>query len=102
VLRALQCYAEAKAARTFAGDFKTWCETPPPDAYAVPAGKVARDESQTVRNNPKWRRERELPVPAMVSASGTLFMGSHVRVGASAAGQISLAFTSTTRPRRPA
>jgi hypothetical protein len=52
-------------------------------------------------NNLKWRRERELPVPAMVSASGTLFMGSHVRVDASAAGQISLAFTSTTRPRRP-
>jgi len=89
VLRALQSYAEAKAARTFAGDFKTWCETPPPEAYAVPAGKVARDESQTVRNNPKWRREREFPVPKAVCASGTLFMGSHVRVGASAAGQIS-------------
>lgn len=88
-LRALQSYAEAKAAGTFAGDFKTWCESPPPDAYAVPAGRVARDESQTVRNNPKWRREREFPVPKAVCASGTLFMGAHVRVGASAAGQIS-------------
>jgi len=66
-----------------------WCETPSPGAYAVPAGKVVRDESQTVRNNPKWRREREFPVPKAVSASGTLFMGSHVRVGASAAGQVS-------------
>jgi hypothetical protein len=50
---------------------------------------VARDESQTVRNNPKWRREREFPVPKAVCASGMLFMGSHVRVGASAVGQIS-------------
>lgn len=89
VLRAMQAYADAKAARSFSGDFKTWCESPPPGAYAIPAGKVARDESETVRSNPKWRREREFPVPDEVCAERSIFMGAHVRVGASAVGRIS-------------
>jgi hypothetical protein len=89
VLRAMQSYADAKATRSFPGDFKAWCETPPPGAYAVSAGKVARDESETVRTNPRWRREREFSVPQEICASGRVFMGAHVRIGASAAGQIS-------------
>ena len=89
VLRALQAYTEAKAAGTFTGDFKRWCENPPSGAYAIPAGKVVRDESETVRNNAKWRREREFPVPPEVDSSRRVFMGAHIRVGASASGQIS-------------
>lgn len=85
--RAMQSYAEAKAARSFTGDFKMWCDNPPAAAYAISAGKVARDESDTVRNNPRWRREREFPVPERICASGRLFMGAHVRIGAG--GQIS-------------
>jgi hypothetical protein len=89
VVRALQAYADAKLVKVFTGDFKMWCENPPSDSYAIPAGKVARDESETVRNNAKWRRVREFPVPAEVDSSRRIFMGSHIRVGASASGQIS-------------
>lgn len=89
VLCALQAYADAKAAAIFAGDFKMWCENPPSGSYAIPAGKVVRDESETVRNNAKWRREREFPVPAEVEPSRRIFMGAHIRIGASASGRIS-------------
>lgn len=89
VLLAMQAFARAKAEHSFEGDFRTWCESPPSGAYAIPAGKVARDESERVRTNAKWRRLREFPVPESVSPSGRTFMGAHVRIGASAAGRIS-------------
>ncbi len=88
-LQAMEAYAAAQASHGFSGDFKTWCESPPSGECAIPAGKVVRDESETVRNNAKWRRARELPVPPGISASGRVFMGAHVRIGASAGGQIS-------------
>lgn len=89
ILQAMDAYAAAKDGDGFPGDFKTWCEGPPAGECAIPAGKVARDESETVRNNARWRREREFPVPAEIDASRTVFMGAHVRIGASAGGQIS-------------
>lgn len=88
-LQSLDAYAGAKVANQFTGDFKTWCENPPSGERAIPAGKVARDESETVHKNARWRRERELPVPREISESGTVFMGAHIRIGASAGGQIS-------------
>lgn len=88
-LRTMQAYAEAKVAKDFHGDFKMWCENPPTGSYAIPGGKVVRDESETVRNNPRWRREREFLVPSEVDPSGRLFMGAHVRIGASGSGRIS-------------
>jgi hypothetical protein len=88
-LQALDAYAGAKTTNRFTGDFRTWCENPPSGECVIPAGKVVRDESETVRNNAKWRRERELPVPPEISESGTVFMGAHIRIGASAGGQIS-------------
>jgi hypothetical protein len=66
-----------------------WCDSPPPDSYIIPSGKVVRDESETVKNNARWRREREFPVPSAFDASKRTFMGSHIRIGASASGQIS-------------
>ena len=89
ILQALDAYATAKVGNGFPGDFKTWCESPPSGEHAIPAGKVARDESETVRNNAKWHREREFPVPTEISESGSVFMGAHIRIGASAGGQIS-------------
>lgn len=88
VLRAMQAYAESKGSGNFAGDFKMWCDNPTADSYAIPSGKVVRDESETVRNNPKWRHEREFPVPHEVSESGRIFMGAHIRIGASGSGRI--------------
>ena len=87
-LRALESYAQAKTASRFSGDFKAWCENQHADAYVIPAHKVARDESETVRGNARWRREREFPVPKEVDPSRRIFMGAHVRIGASSAGQI--------------
>ena len=88
-LRAMQEYAQGKTAIGFAGDFKMWCDNPPADSYVIPSGKIIRDESETVRNSPKWRREREFAVPHNVSESGRTFMGAHVRIGASGNGRIS-------------
>jgi hypothetical protein len=88
VLRALQAYADAKQAQEFAGDFKMWCENPPSETYAIPAGKIVRDESETVKNNSRWRRQREFPVPAEINTSRRVFMGAHIRIGASASGRI--------------
>ncbi|HUZ52940.1 MAG TPA: hypothetical protein VMU94_10480 [Streptosporangiaceae bacterium] len=89
ILQALETYAATKISNGFPGDFKTWCESSPSGEYTIPAGKVARDESETVRNNAKWRREREFPVPIEIDPSRNVFMGAHVRIGASAGGQIS-------------
>jgi len=89
ILRALESYAAAKSGGSFAGDFKLWCEKPPSGAFVVPSGKVVRDESESVRKNPRWRHEREFAVPDQVNPAGRVFMGAHVRIGASAAGQIS-------------
>lgn len=65
-----------------------WCHHPPSGTYAVPAGKVVRDESETVRTNARWRREREFPVPPEIDVTRSLFMGAHIRIGASASGRI--------------
>jgi hypothetical protein len=88
-LRAMQSYADTKSAGKFSGDFKMWCDNPPSDSYIIPSGKVVRDESETVKNNAKWRQEREFSVPSAVDASKRAFMGAHIRIGASASGQIS-------------
>jgi hypothetical protein len=84
----MQSYASAKALKKFTGDFKAWCVAPPQGAYGIPAGKVVRDESETVRNHGRWRRQREFPVPTRIDPAGRVFMGAHVRIGASAAGRI--------------
>ena len=80
-LRALDAYAAVKTTDGFPGDFKKWCEDSPSGAYVISAGKVARDESESVRNMLKWRREREFPVPAEICKSGKVYMGAHVRIG---------------------
>ncbi len=81
-LTALSDYARAKSEAGFQGDFKHWCECPPDGDYAtIPAGKVARDESETVRNNGRFSRMRVLPVPVDVDPRGHAFMGAHIRLG---------------------
>lgn len=81
VVLAFQDYADAVANGTFRGDFYSWCSEPPPGATAIPAGKVKPDESDTVKNNAKMRRYRELPVPPEVNPSECVFMGAHIRIG---------------------
>jgi len=87
-LQALEAYAAAKATPGYAGDFRMWCEKPPSGEYVIPVGKVAMTESESVRSNARWRREREFPVPDHASGSGRVFMEAHIRIGASGAGHI--------------
>ncbi|HUN30581.1 MAG TPA: hypothetical protein VMU95_01070 [Trebonia sp.] len=88
-LRALQAYAEVKAERGFAGDFRAWCMNPPsPGDYIISPNKVKMDESETVHSRPKWRQERIFRVPPEVEADGLVFMGAHITIGASANGRI--------------
>jgi hypothetical protein len=82
-LLALRDYARTKQSQGFDGDFKRWCESPPGDRRAIPAGKVARGESDTVRNNPRLATMRIFPVPAKVNEDGKTFMQSHIRLGQS-------------------
>ncbi|MEU5909403.1 hypothetical protein [Micromonospora sp. NPDC047527] len=81
---ALADYAKAKQGGWSRGDFKFWCESPADDGRVISAGKVARDESQTVRNNRKMASERTLPVPRQVDPREVVFMGTHIRLGTSA------------------
>jgi hypothetical protein len=88
-LRALQAYAEVKAERGFAGDFRAWCMNPPsPGDYIISPNKVKMDESETVHSRPKWRQERIFRVPPEVEPEGRVFMGAHITIGASANGRI--------------
>ncbi|MFI7575884.1 hypothetical protein [Micromonospora sp. NPDC049497] len=50
----------------------------------ISMGKVARDESQTVRTNRRMAAERTLPVPRQVDRRGVVFMGAHIRLGTTA------------------
>jgi hypothetical protein len=88
-LRALQAYAEVKAERGFAGDFRAWCMNPSsPGDYIISPNKVKMDESETVHSRPKWRQERIFRVPPEVEPDGRVFMGAHITIGASANGRI--------------
>jgi hypothetical protein len=88
-LRALQAYAEVKAERGFAGDFRAWCMNPPsPYEYIISPNKVKMDESETVHTRPRWRQERVFRVPPEVDPDGRVFMGAHITIGASANGRI--------------
>lgn len=81
-LLALADYARASVLGRFARDFKSWCESPPDgEWYAISAGKVARDESLTVRTNRKFGQARMFTVPSTVDPSGKVFMGAHIRLG---------------------
>ncbi|GII75677.1 hypothetical protein Sru01_06590 [Sphaerisporangium rufum] len=83
-LLAMQDYVEAVVKDEFNGDFRRWCAATPPGARSISAGKVTPDESDTVKNNTKMRRQREFRVPTEVSPSGRVFMWSHIRLGGGA------------------
>lgn len=83
-MTAMNAYADASAQGRFAGGFVAWCKEPPSGEHAISPGKVAPDESETVKNDSKMRHARILPVPIDVAPSGKVFMGAHVRLGGGA------------------
>lgn len=78
-LRALQEYAEAKAAGQLDGDFKTCCEQSATDVV-VPTSWVARTESRLTMTNDRFRDLRNLPVSAALDASGRIVMEEHIKI----------------------
>lgn len=80
-LMALADYARTKRTTGFDGDFHTWCTRPPEGGRVISPGKVARGESETVRNNRRLAAMRTFPVPVDVDESGQIFMEQHVRLG---------------------
>jgi len=79
-LRAMADYVRAKRGTGFDGDFKRWCEATPGGGRSLSPGKVARDESDTVHQNPRLARSRYLPVPVAAHPDGRIFMGAHIKL----------------------
>ena len=78
-LRALAAYARAKAAGA-TGDFWAWCERGEPHAWPATPKKLSMRESETVENNAGLRRARIFPVVEDVDATGSIYMGAHLKI----------------------
>ncbi|MDP9888292.1 hypothetical protein [Pseudarthrobacter enclensis] len=80
ILAALNDYARFKVEGADIAGVQAYLESPPPGAHTYHPGRHARDESETVKNNPSYSAPRTLPVPTKVSPSGEAFMGAHFRI----------------------
>ncbi|WP_243793172.1 hypothetical protein [Saccharopolyspora gloriosae] len=52
----------------------------PGGCRGYPANRHARDESEDVRTNRKFRSQRMFPVPESVDPEGQVFMGTHFKI----------------------
>lgn len=84
-LSALNDYSALRRSNGFSGTFREYCSNVPPGARGYPSTRVAMVESESVRNNPRMRQERVLPVPREISRTGTVFMESHVKIDSAGA-----------------
>lgn len=80
ILAALNDYAELKNDGSDIAGMHAYLESPPPGVRIYPAGRHARDESASVKQNPLFRTPRILPVPFDINPSGEIFMGAHFRI----------------------
>lgn len=77
-LQALNAYAEQAA---HWNGFWNFCEmSGDPRAWKATPKKLAMVESDTVRNDPRLRAHRILPIDPVVEMSGELFMEAHIKV----------------------
>ena len=74
---ALDTYA--KSAVTGTGGFYQWCASEE-SSWSSSAKKLAMVESESVRQNQKLRKARELPIDRQVYPSGKIFMEAHLKV----------------------
>jgi hypothetical protein len=75
-LRTLASYAELKLDGSFSGGFMNYTRGESKGFLKIPEFKPS--ESETVNNNPKFRRQREIPVPTEVDPSGVIVCQMHV------------------------
>ncbi len=80
ILAALNDYARFKVEGADIAGMQAYLECPPPGAHTYHPGRHARDESETVKNNPSYSAPRTLPVPTKIDPSGEAFMGAHFRI----------------------
>ena len=73
----LDAYAKTAIAGT--GGFRQWCDSGE-SSWSSSIKKLAMVESESVRQNQKLRKARELPVDRLVDPSGQIFMEAHLKV----------------------
>lgn len=83
VLLALRDYVACKGEGTWGKDVDAYLRDAPAGRRTFSATRHARDESEAVKNAARFRQARELPVPASVVASATVFMGAHFKIAQS-------------------
>lgn len=79
-LLALQDYARVVADGERPGGVEGYLNNLPGGCHGYPANRHARDESEDVRTNRKFRAQRMFPVPESVDPEGQVFMGAHFKI----------------------
>jgi hypothetical protein len=82
-LLALNDYIQASRAKLCDRDVDGYLRNTPAGYWPFPANRHARDESDDVRNNARFRAARMLPVPRAIHACGQTFMGAHFKIAQS-------------------
>jgi hypothetical protein len=81
-LAALDSYAAlCRSGGWDGGGFRRYCEDSQHGGRIIPAGQVAANESDTVRQDPKMAKLRRFRVPSAVSVTGSAMMWAHVKIG---------------------
>lgn len=80
IIRALAGYIEVVESGRSDLSVDSYLKDQSAPGYRVSARRHAPRESDAVRNNPKWRAEREFRVPEKVDSSGRTMMEAHFRI----------------------
>lgn len=83
ILRALQDYARVSAEEGFAKDVDGYLRNTPEGCGGFSANQHARDESEDVKNNSRFKSVRTFPVPVEVDPAGKIFMPAHFKIAKS-------------------
>lgn len=79
-LVAANAYAAAKLADEFAGSMDMYLQDTPPGMPGYSRQRHARDESEPVKKNEKYRLARVFPVPSTVEPDEVAYMGAHFKI----------------------
>lgn len=82
-LCALEDYVQSRLDGQHTGSVDMYLGDVPTGCRGYSANRHARDESEDVRTNSKFRAAREFKVPEVVAASGIVFMGAHFKIAQS-------------------
>ncbi|GDY33439.1 hypothetical protein [Gandjariella thermophila] len=83
ILGVLDDYARASREGRCHRDVDGYLRNTPSGFRGYSAQRHARDESEDVKSNPRFRAARELPVPPEVNPAGKVFMGAHFKIATS-------------------